>query len=299
MFYFRALILLGVGLISSAVWAQNAPFFDYQRTLGCKPNMQKYDKPDQESMCPMPKPGRHDPDFVETTKYRECINQYSTLSLAIYKYNEFVDKCQREAKTKVSPPAPSPVVPKAPQGGTVESDRTYSPGFDCKKATTSTENLICGSEKLSSQDREMNFAYEQLKGRVSAEEMERISRDQKEFLRKRGACRNAACISTLYKSRLDSVFDETAAASDNQFFNDFLKKAAQEEAEKKARDLRQAAEKEKTRLEEKSSTPSCRIHRYWREAIVNYGLSSGEAKYNCSVLLRDLQSKGLSPCSCD
>ena len=71
--------------------------------------------------------------------------------------------------------------------------------FDCTKALTPAEKMICADAELSKLDEELNAAYSNvLKEDGSATSM-RIT--QKRWLKKRNTCLDAACLITSYKQR--------------------------------------------------------------------------------------------------
>ncbi len=72
--------------------------------------------------------------------------------------------------------------------------------FDCAKALTPVEKMICANAELSKLDEELNTAYSNvLKEDGSATSM-RIT--QKRWLKKRNTCLDAACLITSYKQRI-------------------------------------------------------------------------------------------------
>ena len=70
------------------------------------------------------------------------------------------------------------------------SGQAPGPSFDCAKARTVTERLICAEPELAKADREMAAAYRQaLASLRDAKDRETLGRDQVEWLKGRGeAC---------------------------------------------------------------------------------------------------------------
>jgi uncharacterized protein len=82
---------------------------------------------------------------------------------------------------------------------------TPKPGFDCAKATTKTEKMICGSRELSILDKDMSGFYRTL----VAGEYPQIATKQREWLEKRKQCESSQgpepCLVVLYKMRVTEL----------------------------------------------------------------------------------------------
>lgn len=78
-------------------------------------------------------------------------------------------------------------------------------GFDCSKATTPTERLICGSPGLSEEDSLLAGAYQRARARLSVTEQGALTSDQRNWLKSR----DLACIAG---RRLDGASDALAGA---------------------------------------------------------------------------------------
>lgn len=85
----------------------------------------------------------------------------------------------------------------ATQGGP-QLQKTYNPSFDCGKALSNVERMICQDETLASYDRALSDRYFQLKSGVSATEWQIILRSQREFLAQRAQCPDANCVRSAY-----------------------------------------------------------------------------------------------------
>ncbi len=75
--------------------------------------------------------------------------------------------------------------------------------FDCKKAATRVEKLICADPHLSKVDDEMSHAYQQVLLRVDNPEAVRI--EQRDWIKKRNACEDADCVKGAYEMRFFSL----------------------------------------------------------------------------------------------
>jgi uncharacterized protein YecT (DUF1311 family) len=88
--------------------------------------------------------------------------------------------------------------------GMVEEFSKKSPSFDCSKAATTQENLICDSGELSSLDKEMAELYKISLSESSAPE--NIKTSQKAWLRySRNVCKTEACLIDSYKMRIKEL----------------------------------------------------------------------------------------------
>lgn len=75
------------------------------------------------------------------------------------------------------------------------------PGFDCAKASTSTERAICGSPNLWLEDRALSSIYTMLRQAGTPEEKKTLARRQRDWIRQREACgADAACIADRYQA---------------------------------------------------------------------------------------------------
>ena len=78
--------------------------------------------------------------------------------------------------------------------------------FDCGKAGTNIEKLICASEQLNELDEDLARKYKVLMARAVDDGLKKIIKnDQKTWLAKRNTCSNTACIVAAYQSRIDEL----------------------------------------------------------------------------------------------
>jgi len=95
------------------------------------------------------------------------------------------------------------------------------PSFDCAKASTNVEKLICGDDALAAQDAAMADAYRNGRRVLSGTRLDRLKRTQRSWARSRAeACpatadpkaRQAAtaCLAGIYDTRTDAIFAMTA-----------------------------------------------------------------------------------------
>jgi len=82
-----------------------------------------------------------------------------------------------------------------------EPRRLPKAGFDCALATTSVEQMICGSDALADTDRTMAQRYFAARKGLRGTARQRQLDSQRRFLRRRDACDDEACLVALYMAR--------------------------------------------------------------------------------------------------
>jgi uncharacterized protein len=90
----------------------------------------------------------------------------------------------------------------------------YAASFDCTKAATKTEKLICADEKLSALDEQLATAYKTASETVT--DKNALKAQQKKWLKqKRNVCSDVACLSQAYQARISALTaSNTPAAVD-------------------------------------------------------------------------------------
>lgn len=76
------------------------------------------------------------------------------------------------------------------------------PSFNCSRARTRVEHLICGDAYLSQLDRRMASAYTAFQRRISATERTRLRQDQRLWLADRNRCTTVECLIATYEDRI-------------------------------------------------------------------------------------------------
>lgn len=103
---------------------------------------------------------------------------------------------EQPAQNAATPPAAAPTAPAA----AVEAG-PITASFDCAKARSNQEKLICSDRDLARLDIELSAAYR--KAREAAADPKALQTEQIEWLKSlRGACSDAACLTQAYKGRL-------------------------------------------------------------------------------------------------
>lgn len=88
-----------------------------------------------------------------------------------------------------------------------------APSFDCSKASTRVENLICDHDRLAQLDSEMAAAYRTaLRDSPWASANKRIRREQKAWLSQRNRCETKRCLRQLYRDRISALRAEVAGS---------------------------------------------------------------------------------------
>src|SRR5512139_946550 len=76
--------------------------------------------------------------------------------------------------------------------------------FDCGKATSEVEKIICSNDELSKLDESLNKAYSQALQRTDIKK--RTIERQRQWLKNfRNVCRDAECITIAYEIRLNEL----------------------------------------------------------------------------------------------
>jgi uncharacterized protein YecT (DUF1311 family) len=85
----------------------------------------------------------------------------------------------------------------------VTDEKPASPSFDCAKASTDVERMICGDNKLADLDRRFSDGYKMNLEGMKPEEKARMKAEQIKWLKtERNVCKDKACISDAYQSRI-------------------------------------------------------------------------------------------------
>ena len=83
----------------------------------------------------------------------------------------------------------------------------YAASFDCQKAASSIEKLICGNPKLSQLDSDLSDSYRKARGVNPS-----IVEEQRSWIRGNMACTDADCLEKRYVARISQLNSMSAAA---------------------------------------------------------------------------------------
>lgn len=103
--------------------------------------------------------------------------------------------------------APATRAPPPPRRGLPEPALTSSgrPSFDCRRARSRVERMICGDERLAALDRVTLSLYNRRLDRAGSRTRARLRQSQEQFLQRRDDCRRAGCVADRYRARLDEI----------------------------------------------------------------------------------------------
>lgn len=90
------------------------------------------------------------------------------------------------------------------EDGGSESDAGIHPSFDCKKASTAAEHLICSDQAVATLDSELASAYAQARTRTDSKKL--LQDSQKAWRRdQRDRCSDTACMISAYQERIEEL----------------------------------------------------------------------------------------------
>lgn len=104
-----------------------------------------------------------------------------------------------------SSPAPEAV---AVPVSTPDDQVTFSPSFDCTKASTGAERLICSNQELAALDVDMMAAYKRLAN--NHPDKDALKREQNDWMKdQRNTCSTSDCMVIAYRSRIEDMESAT------------------------------------------------------------------------------------------
>lgn len=83
--------------------------------------------------------------------------------------------------------------------------------FDCTKAATSVEKLICNNEDISSLDDQLAKSYKSALEKTS--DKEGFKKAQVEWLKQQRLCKDVACLSSVYQERISVLNNQVSSSS--------------------------------------------------------------------------------------
>lgn len=92
----------------------------------------------------------------------------------------------------------------------IRTDASFNPlpgqaSFDCTRAATGTERLICSDGRAGVADIRLAWVYRALLHRSDPTGRAALQEAQRTWLKRRDACATAQCLDTLYSDRLDAL----------------------------------------------------------------------------------------------
>lgn len=79
----------------------------------------------------------------------------------------------------------------------------FGASFDCTKATTKVEKMICANEKLSKLDEKLSLVFKE--ALQSTEDKEQLKKEQLSWTKERNRCKDIVCIQTYYKRQIQTL----------------------------------------------------------------------------------------------
>ena len=79
------------------------------------------------------------------------------------------------------------------------------PSFNCQRARTRVERMICGDAYLGRLDRQMAQAYAALQTRLHSSQLRTLRADQRSWLADRNACVSVSCLTAVYEDRINEL----------------------------------------------------------------------------------------------
>jgi uncharacterized protein len=84
--------------------------------------------------------------------------------------------------------------------------QAHAAPIDCSKATTRVESQICSSDLILRLDQAVDRNYQgSLGSEIGSPARQHLIRTQRDWLKKRNACRDATCIEEIYRARVDAL----------------------------------------------------------------------------------------------
>ena len=104
--------------------------------------------------------------------------------------------------TPVAPPAAEVPATVVDSGGGASAPTDARPSFDCGRAATIVETMLCSDAGLADRDQRMAAQYRSLRGALPPDVRSQLLQSQRLFLRQRSDCRTSRCLADLYDVRL-------------------------------------------------------------------------------------------------
>lgn len=95
--------------------------------------------------------------------------------------------------------APAPIVSQA----AVVDSTPFSPSFDCAKASSQQEKLVCSDRELSKLDVQLSQAYTKAKDKSA--DVNALKKTQIDWIKSSRACSDKACLVDSYKKRISEL----------------------------------------------------------------------------------------------
>lgn len=98
----------------------------------------------------------------------------------------------------------------------------FAASFDCSKATSGTEKLICSDDNISKRDEQLASSYKH--ALESAIDKDAIKKVQVEWLKQQRICKDVDCLTQIYKDRIVVLNGEKTTSEKSKASNQEVKK---------------------------------------------------------------------------
>ncbi|MEO6432574.1 MAG: lysozyme inhibitor LprI family protein [Sphingomicrobium sp.] len=105
------------------------------------------------------------------------------------------------------PPAVDPLAPLAPPPVPPRPTASARPSYDCTKARTQSERMVCADPGLANLDRNMAGVYGRAMAQGSPQQQALLRQTRDRFLAYRDNCSSAACVGGAYNDRIREIGD--------------------------------------------------------------------------------------------
>lgn len=98
----------------------------------------------------------------------------------------------------------------------------HAASFDCTKASSLVENVICSDSEISDLDDSLSLSYRN--ALANSDKASEIKVSQRNWLKKRNLCKNKACLRQVYVQRLNDLITFTPSAFSRSYNGNLPKK---------------------------------------------------------------------------
>jgi len=100
------------------------------------------------------------------------------------------------------------------------SQHSFAASFDCGKASTKVERMICMNPKLGESDQDLNDQYTRLILASEPLKVAAIKTAQRQWLKERGKCSDQICVQKVYQKRVRELYAQLKKLRIYSAFND-------------------------------------------------------------------------------
>lgn len=118
------------------------------------------------------------------------------------------ERLRRPAAPAANRPTASPTQEKPPQIAQRETApvvKAASPSFNCRRARTASEKMVCGNGSLAAADRRMSAVFYDELARADPDTKSVLRRTRDKFLGRREGCSSSSCVAQVYEERIAEI----------------------------------------------------------------------------------------------